>query len=116
MTTTTRDRQTVSRPPNAKSYYWENPEEWEPGLPLYDPTLSGYGYSRSTRLFVIKQIGPHGGDCTGTDCHSLDDSVWHWDARLPPTVKRGVERYYYGATVGGHGTEFYGAVIGPVPS
>lgn len=70
-----------ARPETANAYYWNHPDQWEPGIPVYDPFAEeGYGCTRVSPIFLFKPLTPHTDDCTGTDCRRYDDSRWMYVA------------------------------------
>lgn len=109
--TTTTEYVHVTIPDNAERRYWLNPETWEPGIPIYNPTSDDYGHSRSSRIIVIKRSIPHEEDCTGTDCDRMGIEAFYWHPE-PNVARRRFMKDEHGATPAGPGDEFYGATIG----
>jgi len=89
-----------------------DPDNWEPGIPLYEPYSGDYGYSRCRPLFGV--ITDHPEECIlpwdGEDECIYGGKGWRWYPRKPAVYPR---------TLGGDVvpgppvTEFHGARIGP---
>lgn len=72
----------VTRPENADPAVWAHPEEWEPGIPIYDvDQCDGW----QTMLWMVEDAGPgydedhpDGWDPTCDTCTGWDGDGWRW--------------------------------------
>jgi hypothetical protein len=63
-------------PATANAWYWSNPDQWEPGIPIYDSFHDSASWQRN--FLVCERAMEHSG-CEGESCDGSDKAmVWRY--------------------------------------